>query len=119
MTTQEKGCCEWCEDTCGEDHGCRNSSCPCHSPASWEEEFDERFGVINEDTIPFSEQYSANDFKSFIRTKLAEQKAAIVKALPSEREKHDCWDDGFCSSCQKDDQWNAYRKAALKVIQEI
>lgn len=25
-------CCEGCEDTCGEDHGCHNRDCSCHKP---------------------------------------------------------------------------------------
>lgn len=37
MNTQNT-CCEWCEDTCGEDHGCQNPNCTCHHPKAVQSE---------------------------------------------------------------------------------
>lgn len=37
----------------------------------WREEFDEKFDVTLDGVIPFSEQYSADDFKSFIDEQIA------------------------------------------------
>lgn len=31
MKQSQKECCEGCEDTCGENHGCHNPSCFCHT----------------------------------------------------------------------------------------
>ncbi len=53
---------------------CKESYPPNTQGASWEEEFDERFGVICDGLIPFSEQYSANDYKDFIRTLLSKER---------------------------------------------
>jgi hypothetical protein len=44
---QYKEYCEWCEDTCGEDHGCQNRNCPCHTSPKQEEKWDKEKELEN------------------------------------------------------------------------
>lgn len=47
----------------------------------WETRFNERFGVIHDDIIPFSEQYDAADFKKFIRETLAADRNSLIEKI--------------------------------------
>ncbi len=52
-----------------------------HTPTQerdWEKEFDERFGVICDNVIPFSEQYNADTHKDFIRETLQQDRAYLA-----------------------------------------
>jgi len=69
-------------------YGCTlKQECPCHTPSTdtMEERFDERFGVINESTIPFSEQYGADTHKDFIRQEIslavADERKKVVEEI--------------------------------------
>lgn len=63
------------------------------------EEFNEKFGVIEPGIIPFSEQFSADYHKDFIRTGFAEYKTGLKEAIEGMkaklRDKHrnDSWAD--------------------------
>ncbi len=108
-------CCEKCWHCVGMSNPpsfvCTNQSCECHSPVSleWADELKE--------IMSHAEYYDHNELVSFIRTKLAEQKLAIVKALPEELPIPK--DPPYTENFEWDKGYNAYRQAALKVIETL
>ncbi len=57
-------------------------------------------------------------FETELKLRETETLRELLKDLPKEKEKHDCWDDGFCPECQKADVFNTAIKELTNKINE-